>query len=409
MGWFSDVVSKIKSVAKSAWEGAKKIAIQAVGWMAEKAEIFIGNVKKVWNHVKPIIRQALIVIGNIVPWPWLKVIIKVLVKVMDWIDRMENTAFGKILKAAIKWVIEAAKELKKNILLSGKELKEAQEREAVFNKAPAEMPPAEKKAVMLAGLINKFIVVQSLIQKAFDEYAISDFEHYLRLRATQRLLSNIQDKLAESQNIDDIGEDDMFLLNIGGEFLNANPNVSESDLNRLNSLIYSRFGKELAPFAFEPMIVAWATNLVILDRQWVTGNKALAKNIVQLRTLENILEMGGKLDAEQNSSLLQLRNSVPSLKADQDVLAKSNREMRNYVYAAEGLLEILEENIDLDGKEYLAAKGSTVGMIIIACAQNGKKWEALNEEEQELIIDFANIFKEASIKRTPELQVGVAA
>ena len=78
--------------------------------------------------------------------------------------------------------------------------------------------------------------------------------------------------------------------------------------------------------------------------------------------------------------------------------------MRNYVFAAEGFLQMLEkEPEDFIDKEYLFEDSATAGMIIIECAQFGKKWEELNKEEQMLIIDFANIFEKASRSRVKEL------
>ena len=47
-------------------------------------------------------------------------------------------------------------------------------------------------------------------------------------------------------------------------------------------------------------------------------------------------------------------------------------------------------------------------MIIIECAQHGKQWEELSESEQFLIIDFANIFEEASRARAARLVEVVA-
>lgn len=46
---------------------------------------------------------------------------------------------------------------------------------------------------------------------------------------------------------------------------------------------------------------------------------------------------------------------------------------------------------------------ATVGRLLIECAQNGKQWNELTEEEQSLITDYANIFAEDSKKRTQEL------
>jgi hypothetical protein len=58
----------------------------------------------------------------------------------------------------------------------------------------------------------------------------------------------------------------------------------------------------------------------------------------------------------------------------------------------------------LADKEYLIEQTDTVGKIIIDCAQYGKKWEDLSLDEQGLIIDFANIFKKASIERAKQLE-----
>ncbi|MNW04057.1 hypothetical protein D3C71_2000860 [compost metagenome] len=70
---------------------------------------------------------------------------------------------------------------------------------------------------------------------------------------------------------------------------------------------------------------------------------------------------------------------------------------------------MLEKNPeDFADKEYLLNDSSAAGMIIIECAQHGKQWEELSESEQFLIIDFANIFEEASRARAARL-VEVAA
>ena len=71
-------------------------------------------------------------------------------------------------------------------------------------------------------------------------------------------------------------------------------------------------------------------------------------------------------------------------------------------------VQYIEGNAFLDDKEYLIEQVGVVGKIIIDCAQNGKKWEVLTDDEQELIIDFANIFKKQSLERASQL-VEVAA
>lgn len=396
MGWFSDAWEGVKSIASSAWEGAKSIARKTVSWMAEKSESFVGSISSLWDTVKPYIRPALKFVGH--TFPWLKPAVIAFEKALDWVENFIESDLADKLKSAIQWVINASKHIKEKIL-DDSELEEAQTRDELLKEAKANMSGDEKKALLFAELINKFIIVQNLIQRTFDKNSIHDFEHYLRLRATQKLLALSEKFLVESNDINDIGNDDLFLISIGEEFLTSSPNISDFELERLNALIYKRFNKELIPFIFEEMVVAWAKNLVDLERKWGTENGILSKDIVKLKTFENRLKLGGNLEVDENEQLHKLRKSVPILKSNQDSLAKSNREMQNYVYAAEGFLEVLEGNELLDGKEHLLDRSSVVGNIIIDCAQNGKKWDSLTEDEQELIIDFANIFKQNSIAR----------
>ena len=106
--------------------------------------------------------------------------------------------------------------------------------------------------------------------------------------------------------------------------------------------------------------------------------------------------------------LAELQSAVPALKASNDQLAKLNRERRNYVYASEGFMQLLEkteEELIAEDRAYLIRQGSEVGMILIDCAQNGRPWDALSEDQQSLIIDFANIFEEDCHARGKELEV----
>ena len=85
---------------------------------------------------------------------------------------------------------------------------------------------------------------------------------------------------------------------------------------------------------------------------------------------------------------------------------KRKREKGNYIYAAEGLLQTIEkspEELEAEDKGYLIDDSSVIGKLIIDCAQYGKKWEKLTEEEQSLISDYSNIFEESCKQRTKEL------
>ena len=114
MGFFGDLWDGACSMARTAWSKAKEIAGKAIGWMAEKAEGFVNDVKKVWQAVKPYVTQirvALLLAAKAVAvfFPWLSVALIWLEKVLGALTAFENSPIAKLIDAAIKWVIELAK------------------------------------------------------------------------------------------------------------------------------------------------------------------------------------------------------------------------------------------------------------------------------------------------------------
>jgi len=419
MGWISNLVgavsrgissavSTVKNVASKVWEKTKEVAAKAVGWMAEKAETFVGNVKKVWETVRPFIdshiRPMIKVAADAVTHPWLKGALLALDRGLGYVANFDRTPFAKKLDDAIKWAIQAAKNLKETIL-SEAEVAVAEERREVFAEAAVQMSPQEGRAIQLAAMINDFVMVQSAIKKVLESNTIQDFEHYLRLRATQKLLKLTEQVLNRAADVEEITDDDIFLLKAGAGLLAANPTLSDSDAQHLDRIILVRAGKKLIPFVFEEMVMAWGQNLKRLDTECSTYSTALSKNTVLLRRLEMAKKLSD-ITVEEEVMLGQLRDETTSLNAQVDRLSKENREMRNYVYAAEGFLQTLEksqEELEAEGRDYLAEEGGQVGMIIIECAQNGREWETLTKDEQMLIIDYANIFKAESEARSQQL------
>ncbi len=55
MGWFDSLVSTVKNVASSAFRAVKQTVSKAVKWLADEAEIFVGEVKRLYQAAKPYI------------------------------------------------------------------------------------------------------------------------------------------------------------------------------------------------------------------------------------------------------------------------------------------------------------------------------------------------------------------
>ena len=405
----SSVASGISSIASKAWEKTKEVAANAINWMAEKAENFVGNIKKVWqsvrpfidSHIRPLVKAA----AAAAPWPWLKGALLVLDKGLAYVSAFDRSPLAKRIDEGIRWAINAAKNLKETWLKKPEEVEKANERKQVFQEAMAQMPTEEAKAVQLAAMINDFVLVQTAINNTFEKNEIKDFEHYLRLRATQKLLKYAEQTLNNATDIEEITEDDIFLLKAGAGLLAANPELSDLDAIRLDDIIRNRHKKKLIPFVFEEMVMAWGKNLSDLESQLKAETAILSKNNVLLRRLEMAKKIS-EISTEEESALNQMKEETFAIKGKVDKLILQTREKSNYIYAAEGFLQTLEksqEELAAEGRDYLAEEGGQVGMVIIDCAQHGRKWETLSEEEQMLIIDYANIFKNESELRTKKL------
>lgn len=411
----SSVASTVKNVASKAWEKTKEIAATAVNWMAEKAETFVGSIKEVWQsvrpfidtHLRPLVKEAI----KAVPGPWVKSALIALDLGLAYVSSFDRSPLAKKLDDAIRWAINAAKNLKETLLKKPEEVEQANERKQVFEEAMAQMPAEEARSIQLAAMINDFVLVQTAIKNTFEKNEIHDFEHYLRLRATQKLLKYAEQTLNNATDIEQISEDDIFLLKAGAGLLAAKPELSDADAVRLDDIIQKRYRKKLIPFVFEEMVMAWGHNLGELEQQLKTETATLSKNTVLLRRLEMAKKISD-ISAEEETILQQMKKETTASKARVDELSAQTREKKNYVYAAEGFLQTLEksqEELTAEGRDYLAEEGGQVGMIIIDCAQHGRKWDTLSEDEKMMIIDYANIFKEESevrVRQLVEVEVG---
>lgn len=424
MGWLSNIISSgaslissglntIKNVAKTVYNTTKETVTKAVSWMADKAEVFIGSVKDVWNKVKPIINnvvrpliQSAIQVTSF-RYPWITAGLTALDKALEYLVKWDQTDLAKRIAHAIEWTIQRAKELK-NAYLTEEELEKAQEHEAALREAKYKVQGEAKKAVDVATLINHHFQLSTRIKDLLDNVQIDDFEHYLRLRASQKLLKNMESKLENTQNIDEINEDDIFIMETANELLKREPNLSDEAMMRLDNIIMIRFSKKLIPFVFEEMIMAWSFNLKDLEKEWKKLNTEFSEQQVIQRRLNVALKLDD-LTEEQNLELQDLNRRLPQLEATMTLKRKRTNEMRHYVYAAEGFLQMLEKDPEeFVDQEYLMEDSNEVGKIIIDCAQFGKKWEELTVDEQTLVIDFSNIFKNDSELREKQL-IEVAA
>ncbi|PTV54110.1 hypothetical protein [Pseudomonas putida] len=397
MGWFSSIINKVVSVASAVVKKGKEIAAKAIGWLADEAETFVGDVQKVWRTVQPYIskaRAALLAVASAVPLPWVKGLAIGLERVLAFIEQLDKHPIAENLQKAMDWVIKMARDLKAK-MLDEAEIATAEANAKHFAEAMTLVPESEKDALKVSELVNNYLLVKAKVSRAVAQDSVQNFEHFLRIRAAQKLLGGYQQMMEDLKSIENVDPDLFFIIEAANGLISDNPQLSQEQTQRLDVVTIKLFGKPLVPFVFEEMIIAWALDVEAIEQQWAVLNKELAKDKVLRRRLELTKDIE-PLSAEEQVLLSNLMVSTDRDTATLQALDTTGREKRNYVYASEGFLQLLEKDeatLIEEDREYLAEEGGEVGMLLIACAQHGRPWASLSADERALITDFANIFK----------------
>ena len=410
----SSAASAIGRGVSAAYNTAKDLAGRAVGWIAEKAEGFVDGVKNVWNTVKPYmdqIRSALKAAAAATSGiPWLSGALTLLDKGLGALTKFENSPIANKVKQAIDWAIKLAKRWRGNSKenenkpdrLNEEELEEAKKHQENLRFAEREIVSDEQRHQLeLAAVFNDYEIASTDLANTIDK-APENFEHYLRLRASQKLLAMADKKFRMAKTVDDLSADDIFIVRIASDLMKANPELSKEAALRLDRLLTEKYGKKLMPFVFEELIASWAKRADTLENQWKNDNRAYAKDVSLRKYLLGAQEIQSELSIEEKNLLAVLEMELPNKKEKLDILATTHRDVERYVGAAEGLLQVLEkspEEIEAEGRAYLLEESQHIGKLLIDCAQNEKPFSELDAENQSLMTDYANIFKKESKAR----------
>lgn len=423
MGFFSGIFSAVRSVGKAVVSGAKAVGraaskafswakekvSQACDWIAEKGEKFIDKVKETYQKVKPFLQKVRPWVDSVAKvvtaagFPWVGAVIAGVGKVIDGLLTLENSPIAKQLEKALRGVIKFAQFIKQRYL-TPEEVKEAQEYQREFeNTEEIEMEDEQRKAIQLAQMLNNYGIIKVQLRDVL-EMGVSDFQHYLRLRAVQKLLDEADHKLTTTQNLDQVNPDDVFLINTAQKLLETTE-LSENDAIKLDEITQHRFGKPLIPFVFEELILVWVQKHETLEKEWKECNQEFAKEKVQKSRLE-VAQKVSELTQEEKQMYEELLPRLTGLETKLKRLDKERRSMKSYVYAAEGFMQILEKDegmLQAEDKDYLIDDSLEIAQIIMRVAQNNVDWDMLTKDEQSLIIDYANIFEQEGKARAEHL------
>ena len=268
----------------------------------------------------------------------------------------------------------------------------------------------QRHQLELTASINDYEIAKTDLGNAIDAAPIN-FEHYLRLRATQKLLNMADQRFRTAKSVDDLSADVFFLIRIASDLIKSTPELSQEAAMRLDRLLTERYGKKLTPFVFEELVASWAKRAQALETDWDIANRNYAQSSMLLKRLTLAKDVQQELSSEESIELEKLTIQLPEQKQALDALANQQRDIKRYVGAAEGFLQLLEkspEQIEQEDRVYLIDEGANVGRILINCAENNKPFSALDAEAQSLVTDYDNIFeKEAKSRMESILEVTV--
>lgn len=415
----SNAVSYVSEKVSEGLSWAREKAAMACDWIAEEGESFIDKVKDVYKKVKPFLQKVKPWIEKaalFAPFPWLTAGLMATAKAIDALLTLENSPVLHDLEEAVRKTIKLAQLIKERYL-TPEEIEEAKENRDAFMQAEqqyeSQLSEEQQKALQLNEMLNNYGILKVELRDVL-EMGVMDFQHYLRLRATQKLLDITEQKIIAVESIDDINSDDMYLIKTA-ESLLSTAQLSDNDAIRLDGIIQQRFGKSLIPFVFEELMVVWVEKQQTLEQEWTELSKKLAKDRV-LRTRLEVAKRSVDLTEEESEIYSDLLNKMSGEESKLNRLDNERRSMKNYVYAAEGFMQILEKDdatLEAEDKDYLIEDSEEIASIIMRVAQNNVAWESLTSDEQSLITDYANIFEAEGRARADklkhEIEVGVAA
>lgn len=420
MGFFSAIgsfvsraASAVVSVAKKTYEVAKQVVGKAVEFLATKAEKLVENVKETWARMKPNVEQFRVYIGlaaKHAPLPWMKGVLMAVDKGIGALFAFENSPVAKKIEEAIQWAIKLAKKMhnqreqevegeQEESVLSEAELRVAKEHQTNIRTAETHLATSNlTHEIALLTAVNDYEIAKSDIAKVIKE-APSDFEHYLRLRATQKLLKMADKTFRTATDIAQISADDVFLVRVASDLIKADPDLSDAAAIRLDSILQTRYSKKLTPFVFEEMIASWASSAEAEETRWNTINKTLIRERMLEKNLTIAKRIQGELSVEEESELKQLNIDISSKQEELEQIQTKKLDINRYVGASEGFLQLLEkehEEIIEEGNEFLIEDSPVIGEILMRCAEQHIPFSELSDGEQDLIRSYSNIFKKDS-------------
>ena len=398
---------------------AREVASATLVFMGEFGEAIIGGVKQVWSAVRPyvgVVRAALQAVAANASIHWIGVVAHALDRTLGALTMFERSPVAQVVEAALNWMIRKGKELKERaqrdvfIDVDAIEAAEAQKHGDALRLGMSSVPEELRHEIRTAAMFTDLYAVSGKLNEIIEnEKVVKNFDLFLQVRAVQKLIKNLYQKVASAKDTQEISEDDHFVASIARDLIDDRTELSPDQAARLDDILCKRTGQRLDVFVLEELVPVFKARHDELDKQWSIQNQRLAQTSASAHLIETskVFAFDNKLSEEEEAHLINLKKEQSAL----EIAIEETRKKREFSLAcagaAEGLVQMLENSTEELSEHDLAFQKSEIegiSPLLRKCFDNPDAWSVLSSEQRTLLTEYALRHFETMKRRIVTLQ-----
>ncbi len=415
----STAVHVVGTVARAAGRVVREVAGAALVFMGECGEAIIGGVKRVWSAARPyvsLVRAALQSVAAHASVHWIGVVALGLDRTLDFLTRFERSPVAHAIEAVLNWMIRKGKEIKERaqhgdfVDANVTEAAEAEQHGETLRIGMSGLPEERQHELRTAAMFTDLYSVSGRLNELLENTkVVKNFDFFLRVRAVQKLIKGLYNKVAGAKETHAITDDDHFLASISRELINKRTELTPEEAARLDRILTERTGMRLDVFVLEELVPVFRARHGELDAQWNAYNTehAEAGSRIDLLNAGKLMAYNSKLSDAEEVELTDLQAKVAAL----NVAMEETRKKREFALAcagaAEGLVQLLERPVESLTEEELIFQQSEVEYIcplLRKSFENPEAWNFFTRAQQTRLTEYALRHLEALKRRIVTLQ-----
>ena len=426
MGFWTSVVSLTKAVirtgakvARAAVQTLREVSASALILMGEAGDAILDGAKKVWRVVSPhvnTVRTLLQVTARHAPWPWVASVAHALDITLAALTAFDRSPVARLVEAAVQWMIQKGKDLKQRAErdaftdVDAKAVAEAETHGNTMRLAMKDAPAEVRQHLKTGAMFADIEVVAGKLNERIKNCEVSEtnFDFYLRIRATQKLLLRLVRNVNSAESDAEISEDDHFLAQVARELIKDDPSLTPEDAMRLDAVLLRTTGMRLDAFVLEELVPAFKARWEQLAKDLELLTHSAGEPLARQRVLEQskAFAFDKRLSDVEQRELDELCESLPALEASLVELREKTSFTLVCAGAAEGLVQMLgqaTEDASDEDLEYELEKMRLITGTLTQCYVDPDAWKNLPADVKGRMTRIAHIYWDAMGRRIQNL------